>query len=231
MSHEQSHWECHSDLFQNSAVLEDDSVSMDNRIRCIEGTVIFRNVGNQLSSDTRHVLEELSPQVTVQHQSAQSAPSNNFCNVSKFLLTGVLAIRSKNEGTDCFRKECTLPWCWAYKSLSFSRMDLPTATSLSRPFSPHPISPQHKLQIAKLKRRKTSFCLFRWKSEAWYDPWRADPTHSRIVSAVTLRACFLDCFFLSLCTTFVIAFSTTKENRPALSSVEKNSKSLYVCCY
>ena len=94
------------------------------------------------------------------------------------------------------------------------------------PSPPTPLSPQHKLQIAKLKRRKTSFCLFRWKSEAWYDPWRADPTHSRIVSAVTLRACFLDCFFLSLCTTFVIAFSTTKENRPAVSSVEKNFKSL-----
>lgn len=227
MSYEQSH----CDAVQNSAVLEDDCVSLDNRIRCFEGTVIFRNVGNQLSSDARHIPQELSPQVIVQQQSAQSAPSDNFCDVSKFLLTGVLAIRNKNKRTDCFRKECTLPWRWAYKSLSFSRMDLPTATSLSRPFSPRPLSPQHKLQIAKLKRRKTSFCLFRWKSEAWYDPWRADPTHSRIVSAVTLRACFLDCFFLSLCTTFVIAFSTTKENMPALFSVEKNSKSLYVCCY
>jgi len=81
------------------------------------------------------------------------------------------------------------------------------------PSPPTLLSPQHKLQNAKLKRRKTSFCLFRWKSEAWYDPWRADPTHSRIVSSVTLRACFLDCFFLSLCTTFVIAFSTTKDKQ------------------
>ena len=148
MSHEQSHCGCHSDVFQNSAVLEDDRVSMDNRIRCFEGTVIFRNVGNQLSSDNRHIPEELSPQVTAQQQSAQPAPSNDFCDVSKFLLTGVLAIRSKNEGTDCFRKECTLPWRWAYKSLSFSRMDLPTATSLSRPFSPLPF--HHSISFKSL---------------------------------------------------------------------------------
>jgi len=72
MSPEEIYRECHSDVVQNPAVLEDDRVSLDNWIRCFEGNVIFRNVGNQLSSDARHISEELSPQVIEQQQSAQT---------------------------------------------------------------------------------------------------------------------------------------------------------------